>query len=137
MGVWTCPDCGRSFGRSGQSHLCVPATTVDEWFADEPAAHRAIHDRIVEHLELLGDVRVEAVAVGIFYKRRRNLAELRPRADHLGLAMVLPAGRDHARFSRRTRMDGDRTSYSVPLRAPDDVDDEVRDWLTEAWDLCG
>lgn len=135
--VWVCPRCDRSFGRKGQSHLCIPGTTVEEWFADEPEEHRQIHDRIAEHLEQLGDVRVEAVAVGIFYKRRRNLAELRPRADHLGLAMVLPSGRDHPRFSRRTRMEGDRTSFSVPLRTPDDVDQQVLDWLTEAWDLCG
>jgi Domain of unknown function (DUF5655) len=137
VAVWTCPQCERTFGRTGQGHLCIPATTVDEWFADEPDEHRQIHERIAEHLDALGDVRVEAVAVGIFYKRRRNLAELRGRADHLGLSMVLPAGRDHERFTRRSPMSGGRTSYLVPLRHPDDVDDQVRDWLTEAWDLCG
>ncbi len=137
MALWTCPECDRTFGRSKQGHLCIPGTTVDEWFADDPAEHRAIHDRIAEHLEALGDVRIEAVAVGIFYKRRRNLAELRGRADHLGLSMVLPAGRDHERFTRRDVMSGGRTSYRVALRHPDDVDQQVLDWLTEAWDLCG
>jgi hypothetical protein len=137
VAIWTCPDCGRTFGRTGQSHVCVPATTVDEWFAEEPPEHRSIHNRIVDHLEDLGDVRVEAVAVGIFYKRRRTLAELRPRADHLGLALVLPSGREHRRFSRRTPMGGGRTSYGVPLRTPEEVDDQVREWLTEAWDLGG
>jgi len=137
VAVWTCPECDRTFGRARQGHLCVPATTVNEWFADEPSEQRQIRDRIVEHLDMLGDVRVEAVAVGIFYKRGRNLAELRPRADHLGVALVLPEGSDHPRFSRRTPMSGERMMYSVPLRTSDDVDDQVRDWLTVAWDLCG
>jgi hypothetical protein len=137
VAVWSCPECERSFGRKGQGHLCIPGTTVDEWFADEPAEHRAIHDAIAEHLEALGDVRIEAVAVGVFYKRRYNLAELRGRADHLGLTLVLPASAEHARFSARQKMTGGRTCFKLPLRHPDEVDDQVRDWLTAAWDLAG
>jgi Domain of unknown function (DUF5655) len=137
VAVWTCPECERTFGRRGQGHLCIPATTVDEWFADEPPEHREIHERIADHLEALGDVRIEAVAVGIFYKRRRNLAELRGRADHLGLSFVRLSGRDHERFTRRTPMKGGQTWYRVALRHPDDVDDQVLEWLTEAWDLSG
>jgi hypothetical protein len=133
---WTCPSCERTFGRAGQSHLCIPGTTVDEWFADEPPEHRAIHDRIAEHLEALGDVHIEAVAVGIFYKRGRTVAELRGRADHLALTMGLPSGYDTPRFSRRTKMPNDRTWFGLPLRRPEDVDDQVRDWLTTAWDLA-
>jgi hypothetical protein len=136
VATWTCPKCDRPFGRTNQGHLCIPGTTVDEWFADEPAEHRAIHDAIAEHLELLGDVRIEAVAVGIFYKRGRTLAELRGRADHLGLTMVLPDRIQSDRFSARGAMSGGRVYVKVPLRTADDVDDQVRDWLTTAWDLC-
>lgn len=136
MAVWICPECHRPFGRAGQSHLCIPGTTVDEWFADEPDEHRAIHDRIAEHLEDLGDVHIEAVAVGIFYRRRRKIAELRGRADHLALTMGLPASYEHERFSRRTAGSGGRTWFGLPLRRPEEVDDQVRDWLTTAWDLA-
>ena len=109
MAVWICPECHRPFGRAGQSHLCIPGTTVDEWFADEPDEHRAIHDRI---------------------------AELRGRADHLALTMGLPASYEHERFSRRTAGSGGRTWFGLPLRRPEEVDDQVRDWLTTAWDLA-
>ena len=109
---------------------------MDEWFAEEPPAHRQVHDAIAEHVEALGEVHIEAVAVGIFYKRGRMFAELRGRADHLGLSMVLPTG-EHERFTRRIAMSGGRTLYTVPLRRPEDVDDQVEDWLTKAWDLCG
>jgi hypothetical protein len=137
MAVWTCPSCDRTFGRRGQGHLCIPGTTVDEWFADEPAEHREIHDRIADHLEALGDVQIEAVAVGIFYKRGKTVAELRGRADHLALSMGLPSERENDRFSRRQKMSGGRTWFGLPLRRPEDVDDQVLDWLTEAWDLAG
>ena len=137
MARWTCPECDRTFGRRGQGHLCIPGTTVEDWFADEPAEHRAVHDRVAEHLEALGDVHSEAVAVGIFYKRARTLAELRGRADHLSLSMGLPTTCEHPRFSRRTPMSGGRTWFGLPVRHPDEVDDQVREWLTLAWDLSG
>jgi hypothetical protein len=57
---------------------------------------------VLDHLEMVGEVRVEAVEVGIFFKRLRTFAELRPRK---GEALI----------------------------APEEVDDDVRDWLTEAY----
>jgi hypothetical protein len=137
VAAWTCPECDRPFGRKGQGHLCIPGTTIDDWFADEPAEHRAIHDAIADHLESLGDVAIEAVAVGIFYKRGRMLAELRGRADHLALGMVLPESAEHPRFTRRTKMSNGRAFFALPLRTTADVDQQVLDWLTTAWDLCG
>ena len=35
MRAWTCPDCGRLFGRTRQSHDCTPAMTLDEYFATD------------------------------------------------------------------------------------------------------
>jgi hypothetical protein len=129
--TWTCPDCDRTFGRNRQSHVCVPAITVDEWFADEPPELRGVHDAIVDHLDGVAEVHVEAVAVGIFYKRGRNFAELRPRYDHLALSFILDRRLDHPRFSRVVAW-GRRVGHFVPLHGPDDVDDEVRGWLTES-----
>jgi hypothetical protein len=116
--------------------VCIPGITVDEWFADEPDEHRAIHDGIADHLEALGEVHIEAVAVGIFYRRVRKIGELRGRADHLGLTLGLPSSCDHERFSRRTAGNGGLTWFGLPLRGPEEVDDQVRDWLTTAWDLA-
>jgi Domain of unknown function (DUF5655) len=133
---WTCPHCSRTFGRARQGHLCIPGTTVEEWFADEPPEHLAIHEEIVDHLAQLGDVVVEPVAVGVFYKRGRTFAELRPRYDHLVLSVLLPRKVDSPRFSRKPAEYGRRVGHWVPLRGPDDVDEEVRGWLTESFLDC-
>ena len=37
MAAWTCPQCDRSFGRTGQSHVCLPVMSVDAYFRDRPA----------------------------------------------------------------------------------------------------
>jgi len=131
--MWTCTECGRQFARRNQSHECTPAMTVDEYFAQRPARERAIFETVREHLEEVGSVRVEAVQVGIFFKRARTFAELRPRRDRVVLSLLLSRRLDHQRIVKAWHGAGLRSAYFVDLRDPADVDDHVRDWLTEAY----
>jgi len=62
---WTCPECEREFGRTRQSHVCVPGCTVDETFAGRPGYQRAAYDLIAAHLAALGPLHVDAVRVGV------------------------------------------------------------------------
>src|SRR5579864_2771702 len=75
--VWTCPDCRRQFGRNRQSHECAPAMSVEEYFSTGPAHERPVFDAVWGHLKGLGEVHVEPVSVGIFFKRSRTFAQLR------------------------------------------------------------
>jgi len=86
---WTCAECGRQFGRRNQSHECTPAFSLDEYFAARPPREREIFEVIAAHLEDMGEVRVEAVQVGILFKRSRTFAELRPRRDRVVLSVLL------------------------------------------------
>jgi hypothetical protein len=40
---------------------------------------------------------------------------------------------EHSRIVKTWRGPGQRSAYFVDLRAAEDVDDDVRDWLTEAY----
>ena len=130
---WTCAECGRQFGRRNQSHECTPAFTLDEYFASRPAYERAIFQAVLEHLQDVGEVRVEAVHVGILCKRARTFAELRPRRDRVVLSVLLSRRMSHPRIVKSWHGSGQRSAYFVDLRDPSDVDDDVRDWLTEAY----
>ncbi len=130
---WTCPNCQRSFGRRNQSHECLPGMSVDDYFEQRPVWERAIFEEIAEHLELVGDVLIEAVDVGIFFKRARTFAELRPMRNRLRLMVLLSRRMRNPRIARRYEGSGSRAAYCVDLREPAEVDDEVRDWLTEAY----
>ena len=88
------------------------------------------------HLETLGDVHVEPVSVGIFLKRSRGFAELRPKVNWIELSFGLARTVDHPKITRIMRASDTRTYHCVRLREPSDVDADVRDWLTEAY-LCG
>ena len=79
MPAWTCPECGRRFGRRGQSHDCAPALSLDEYFSTGPPHERPIFDAVMAHIDTLSGVHVEPVSVGIFFKRGRTFAQLRPK----------------------------------------------------------
>jgi uncharacterized protein DUF5655 len=131
--TWTCPECARQFGRRGQTHECAPALTVEEYFATGPDFERPIFDVVREHLESLGPVVVEPVQVGVFFKRGRTFAELRPKTRWVTLSFIVPMPVPDARISRRVTASASRTYHETKLRLPSDVDDDVRAWLTEAY----
>jgi hypothetical protein len=137
VGRWICPACDREFALANQSHVCVPGCTVDESFVGRPPVQRAIYDALITHLRTIGPVHEDAVKVGVFLKHERKLAEVRPMAKSLSLALFLPRKVDHSRISRYIRTSDDRIVHVVKLAATDDVDDEVKAWLTEAYDLAG
>jgi hypothetical protein len=131
--MWTCDECKREFGRQHQSHLCAPALTLEEYFAAGPASERAIVEAVTAHLESVGPVRVEAVAVGVFFKRTRTFAELRPRRRWTDLSILLTRVVRDERIARTQGAGGLRRAYIIRLYEAEDVDETVRDWLTESY----
>jgi hypothetical protein len=96
---------------------------------------RAVYDAIMAHLLDLGPVHEDAVGVGVFLKRDHKLAEVRPRSRDVSLALYLPRRVNHPRISRVLGNSASRVVHLLLLllREADDVDEQVRDWLTEAF----
>jgi Domain of unknown function (DUF5655) len=134
MRAWTCPDCGRRFGRTRQSHDCAPAMTLDEYFATGPPHERPVFDAVMRHLERVGPVYVEPVSVGIFLKNPRKFAELRPLQRWTALSFYLRRPADHRTVVRKVVRYGERYLHVANVAEPADFDDDLRDLLTEAYD---
>lgn len=137
MARWTCPRCDRQFGRARQAHVCVPGGTVDASFAGRPDGQRRACEAILAQLRALGPVHVDAVQVGVFLKRQRTIAELRPMARALSVNIVLRRLVTHPRIVRTIGMPGGRTVHIVRVTGPDQVDDELGGWLAEAYHAAG
>ncbi len=131
--AWTCPDCGRSFGRKHQSHECAPSGSVDDYFANRPATLRKIYDAIERYVLRLGDVHVDPVMKCIMFKRARTFAEVRAKRDRLTLIFLLSRELADDRIARRLRVSAHRAAHFVDLAAVREVDREVKDWLAEAY----
>jgi uncharacterized protein DUF5655 len=135
MARWTCPRCDREFGRTNQSHTCLPGNSVDATFRGRPE-QRAVYDAIAKHLKSLGPYHADAVQVGVFVKSDRKLAELRPKSKWLELTLYLDHDLVDRRVAKSVRYSAVRVISWVKLRAPEEVDDQLCAWLTEAYDLA-
>lgn len=136
MSRWRCPSCAREFDRARQAHVCEPGIEVDDVFAGRPSWQREAYEALVEPLRRLGDLHEDAVAVGVFLKRQRKVAEVRPMATRLRVTAFLPIEVPLPAVVRRLPI-GDRVLHVVDLRDTADVDGPLADLLLEAWEDAG
>ncbi|MGH9274480.1 MAG: DUF5655 domain-containing protein [Acidimicrobiales bacterium] len=132
---WVCPDCGRQFGRTRQGHECSPAMALEDYFATGPPYERPIFDAVMAGLAGVGPVHVEPVSVGIFLKRSRTFAELRPMTKWVAVSFALERTLTSARIARKVYDAGRAKYHVVNVRTADEVDDQLLEWLREAYDL--
>ncbi len=134
MARWVCARCDREFGRANQSHTCVPGGTVEESFAGRPDYQAEAYRRIMAHMAALGPVHADSVTVGVFLKSDRKFAEIRPMARGLSVGLLMSRPIDDTRASRVERIASGRFASFVRITDPDQVDDVLCGWLTEAYD---
>src|SRR5437763_2895846 len=120
VSAWTCPECGRRFGRAKQSHECAPAMSLEDYFSTGPPHERPVFEAVRRHLDTVGPVHVEPVSVGIFLKRARTFAELRPMQRWVALSFSLPRRVEHPRITRQGVRYGGRYFHVVNLRGVED-----------------
>ena len=107
--------------------------TLKEYFSTGPPIEKPIFEVVKAHLDTLGPVHVEPVSVGIFFKQPRKFAELRPMQKWVALSFSLSRRVEHPLISRKPIAHGGRYYHVVNLRGPDDLDDQIRGWLSEAY----
>lgn len=116
--------------------MCAPGMTEDEFFEGAKEWERPIFDVVSQHLDSLGDVFVEYVQVGVFFKNGPVFAELRPMKKWMALTFKLPIKVESRRLSRkvvRVGGDGSLWYHVVNIADPAQVDDQILDWLTESY----
>lgn len=87
----------------------------------------------MSHLDTVGSVHVEPVSVGIFLKKAQTFAQLRPRDRWVARSFSLPRRVGHDRIVSKVTEYHGRWYHVANLRSPDDLDDMLRGWLTEAY----
>jgi hypothetical protein len=87
----------------------------------------------MDRLAVAGPIVVEPVSVGIFLKRARSFAELRPRDRWVNAYFSVPYPISSPRIQSRLKAGPNRVYYVVRLHSPVDVDDELTQWLLDAY----
>jgi hypothetical protein len=134
--MWECPRCDRRFGQANRPHVCAPAMAIDAYFVDAEPGDREIYEAVAAALIDCGPVEIEAVSVGIFFKRSRTFVELRPRRRGMACSMILPHVLESDRVTRRIQLGPRGVANFVTLVSAGDVDEELRQWLAMAYDAA-
>ena len=124
---------GVRIGQPG-AHLCA-GIAVDELRARHPAWVADIYTAVIDRLRQLGPIHEDAVNVGVFFKSDRKIAEVRPRVRSVQLLLYLPERVDDPQVTRALATGSDRILHVINLAGPEQVDDQLGQWLELSYDF--
>ena len=131
--MWHCPRCGRSFANANQTHTCAELGSVDSHFARADPQVRQVFDAIVVSTTALGPFDILAEKTRIAFHARMSFAAFTVRRHWLDGHVVLARRISSPRFRRVEVYSRSNILHAFRLLRPDEVDEEVRGWLAEAY----
>jgi hypothetical protein len=133
--LWTCPRCGARFVTRNTWHGCGDYT-VDGFFEGRPARLRELYDAWVAPVGEFGPFeQVPTKSRIAFMVRVRFAGVVRLRKDGLVCGFWLKRQIDSPRLTKVEHLGRSDWIYQFVLRSEDELDDEVREWLREAYDV--
>src|SRR5262245_39405135 len=130
--LWRCRQCGRPFANRNQSHACGRHTLAHH-FRGKPKAIRVLFDAVVAAVRAAGPVRVVPEKTRIAFQVRMSFAQITPKRAWLDGHVVLARRLDHPRFRSVQTFSPRNHLHTFRLTDPEEIDDEFRAWLAEAY----
>jgi hypothetical protein len=114
----------------------MPDPTVEQHFSGRPDHVRRIYDTIVDASSRLGPVEQDPKKTSIHLNRRVAFAGVQTRKD--ALILTLKSDRDikHRRVHKTEQTSANRWHFEVRLTAPEEVDDQIREWIETSYELA-
>lgn len=130
--LWRCRKCGREFANRNQSHACG-TYDLDHHFAGKPPQIRALFDGVVSAIREIGPVEILPEKTRIAFHVRMSFAQVTPRRAWLDGHVVLARRLESPRFRSVQTFSPRNHLHAFRLLRLDDIDDEFRSWLREAY----
>jgi hypothetical protein len=130
--LWRCERCGREFANRNQSHACA-THDLDHHFTGKPQMVRALFDAVVSAIRAIGPVEVLPEKTRIAFHVRMSFAQVTPRRGWLDGHVVLARRLESPRFRAVQTFSPRNHLHAFRLERMEDIDDEFRSWLREAY----
>jgi hypothetical protein len=116
-------------------HSCT-RITVDEFFAGRPPEIRALFDAYAAFVDEIGPFHVDVAKTRIAFQGRVRFAGVPAvRRDGLVIGFWLKRQIESPRFTKVELIPPNNWVYRLPLRSTDELDEELRGWLAEAYEV--
>jgi uncharacterized protein DUF5655 len=131
--LWRCPTCGQTFVARNMPHSCL-VVGLDDHFAAARGL-RPVFDAYLAAARENGPVTVNATKSRVSFQVRMRFAGIeKPRRGHLNATFVLTR-QVHSERLKVEAIPPYYYAHRVVLRTVSDVDDELRGWLAEAYQV--
>ena len=130
--LWRCAKCGREFANRNQTHACGTHDLEHHFEGKKPEIRRWF-DRVRTMIEDIGPVRVLTEKTRIAFQVRMSFAQLTPRNNWLDGHVVLARRLESPRFRKVETFSPRNHLHTFRIMSDDDIDDELRAWLAEAY----
>jgi len=117
--------------------------TAEEFFGEHAGA-RDLYAAVLRAMQAVGEPSVRVSKSQIAFRRRRSFAAvwlpgqyLRRDAAPLVLTLSLPFRDTSPRWKQVVEPTRGRFTHHLELHRPDEVDEEVQQWLQQAWTEAG
>lgn len=131
--MWTCPDCGREFHIPNGWHSCTSGRAVDDHLAGKPPEVIDAYHKFEAMVREIGPIKVEPLKSRIGFKARSTFAGASFTQSTLRAIFVLARRLDDARLHVDSY--GGRHVHILEVADPEQLPDDLRIWLTEAYEL--
>ncbi len=132
--LWQCPKCGRRFVTANLWHSCV-VYTVEDHLSRVPKGIGELYRGFEAMVRSIGPIEVAPVKTRIAFMTRMRFAGARVQRRALEVAFLLTRRVESARFARVEQFGPRSFGYYVKIRRAEELDDELREWLVEAYDV--
>ncbi|MCC7477370.1 hypothetical protein IT575_02830 [bacterium] len=133
--MWICPRCGRQFKQETREHSCE-VYTIEDHLKSVPEELRRLYLDFESALKHCGPVSVTALKSMIVFRRESNFAAVALRRDRLRASMLLPGSTPASLRFVSSKPYGRKLHVEFDLRDKDELDDELRAWMQQAYDLA-
>jgi hypothetical protein len=113
-----------------------PDALVEAMYAGPKACLRPIHDELVKLARKLGkDVVVTPCKTYVSLRRKKQFAIVKPTTrTRVDLGFTLSDVKPQGRLEAVRKVAGDRLSHVIKIESPKEIDDEVKRWLSKAYE---
>jgi len=109
--------------------------SVSDHFVNKDPSVRALYDQLISLLRTFGPVQEDPKKTSIHLNRKSALAGVEARRDGLLLNIKSDHPIQSPRIEKSEQISSKRFHYKVRISSPNDLDEELKAWLEEAYIL--
>jgi len=111
--------------------------SVGDHFVNKDSSVHALYDELISLLRTIGPIQEDPKKTSIHLNRTSALAGVETRKNYLLLNIKSDHPIESPRIEKAGQISAKRFHHKVRISSPEDLDEELKTWLEEAYALSG